>query len=43
MSIFSKILDKLGLRKEKVPPPVSTQAQTGRPCRVALALPVTRR
>ena len=31
MSIFSKILDKLGLRKEKVPPPVSTQAQTGRP------------
>ena len=31
MSIFSKILDKLGLRKEKVPPPASTQAQTGRP------------
>ena len=31
MSIFSKILDKLGLRKEKAPPPVSTQAQAGRP------------
>ncbi len=31
MSIFSKILDKLGLRKDKTPPPISTQSQAGRP------------
>jgi hypothetical protein len=31
MSIFSKILDKLGLRKEKAPPTGGTQAQAGRP------------
>ncbi|HET9693987.1 MAG TPA: DUF3597 domain-containing protein [Steroidobacteraceae bacterium] len=31
MSIFGKILDKLGLRKDKAPPSTSTQAQGGRP------------
>jgi Domain of unknown function (DUF3597) len=31
MSIFGKILDKLGLGKDKAPPPANTRAQTHRP------------